>query len=244
MLALILLGAEHPGVATALRISPGDEASRLAAELEGEGAMKWAAALRKIKSEALIKEGDRPVVRSRVREEPTPRRTRTLKLALGTGVALLFLLSGLRRELELRAEWRALPAALAGDLSSVQERVSKLGVLMDQRGLWLGLPAVAAEHLRLEGEMRRLARVESQREEAARMAAISRAVDAEEARGKALLALEAGSVREARHWFAYALERGGAGWEGAAQAGRDLVLLGGELSSGGAHLGGAGAVTR
>ena len=76
------------------------------------------------------------------------------------------------------------------------------------------------------------------------MAAISRAVDAEEARGKALLALEAGSIRDARHWLAYALERGGAGWEGAAQASRDLVLLGGELSSGGAYVGGGGAVTR
>ncbi len=205
MLTLILLGVEHPEVATALRVSPRDEAARLAAKLEVEGSIQWASGLRKIRAEILLMERGERVVSPHIPLEPRPRRTRALKVALGAGVALLMLLSGLRRELDLRAEWRALPAASAGDLSSVQERVSRLGVLMDERGLWLGLPAVAAERLRLEGEMRRLARVESQREDAARMAAASRAVDAEEAREKALLALEAGSVREARHWFAYAL---------------------------------------
>jgi hypothetical protein len=243
-LALILLGAEHPKAAAALRISPGDEALRLAIELEVEGSVKWASALRAIRAEGLIKQRCEQVVKPRICEGTKLRRTRALKIALATGVALLLLLSGLRRELERRAEWEALPTALAGDLGSVRERVSKLGELIDGRGLWLGLPAVAAERLRLEGEMRRLARVESQRAEDARMAAVSRAVDAGEAREKALLALEAGSIREARHWFAYALERGGSEWEGAAQATQDLVLLGGALSSSGAHLGGGGSVTR
>ena len=78
----------------------------------------------------------------------------------------------------------------------------------------------------------------------AKMAATSRALDASEAREKALLALEAGSAQDARHWFAYALERGGAEWEGAAQARQDLALLSGVLSSGSGHIGGRGAVTR
>ena len=134
--------------------------------------------------------------------------------------------------------------ALAGDLASVTERVSKLEELIEGSGLWLGLPAVAAERLRLEGEMRRLVRFESLREEEARMAAISRAFDANEAREKALLALEAGSTPDARHWFAYALERGGPEWEGAAQARQDLALLSGILSPSRGHARSGGAVTR
>ena len=92
--------------------------------------------------------------------------------------------------------------------------------------------------------MRRLARVESLREEEAKMAAISRALDASEAREKALLALEAGSAQDARRWFAYALERGGPEWAGAAQARQDLALLSGALSSGSGRAGGGGGVTR
>ena len=243
-LALILLGAEHPGAAAALRISPREEAARLATALEAEGAVKWASALRGIRDEGRAEERvgvmQKPRSLGVFKREPA----RALRIALVTCAALLLLLVGIRRELDLRAEWAALPKAQAGDLASVTERVSKLGELGEGRGLWLGLAAVAAERLRLEGEMRRLARVESLREEEAKMAAISRALDASEAREKALLALEAGSAQDARHWFAYALERGGAEWEGAAQARQDLALLSGVLSSGSGHIGGRGAVTR
>ncbi len=243
-LALVLLGAEHPSAAVALRISPGEEAARLAMALEADGAVKWASALRRINDER------RAEGRVGVSQKPRPRevlkreRARALRLVLVAGAALLLLLVGIRRELDLRAEWDALPIALAGDIASVTERVAKLGELVDGRGLWLGLPAVAAERLRLEGEMRRLARLESLREEEAKMAASSRALDAGEAREKALLALEAGSAQDARRWFAYALERGGPEWKGAAQARQDLALLSGVRSSGSGHAGGGGAVTR
>ena len=244
LMALVLLGVEHPEAAASLRISPRAEALRLAELLRGEGSLKWAAELEAIGSENSPKQGPAELLRPRVGASSRRDRTRVLKVAVGAGLVLLLLLTGLRRELELRTEWAALPVAEAGDLSSVRERVSKLASLLDGRGLWLGMPAVAAERLRLEGEMRRLARVESQREEDSRLAAISRSVDAEEAREKALLALEAGSVREARHWLAYALERGGSEWAGAAGVSRDIVLLGGELSSGGSHAAGGAGVTR
>jgi len=244
LMALVLLGVEHPEAAASLRISPRAEALRLAELLRGEGSLKWAAELEAIGSENALQRSPAELLRPRVSASSRRDRTRVLKVAVGAGLVLLLLLTGLRRELELRTEWAALPAAEAGDLSSVRERVSKLASLLDGRGLWLGMPAVAAEKLRLEGEMRRLARVESQREEDSRLAAISRSVDAEEAREKALLALEAGSVREARHWLAYALERGGSEWAGAGGVSRDLVLLGGELSSGGSHAAGGAGVTR
>jgi len=244
LMALVLLGVEHPEAAASLRISPRAEALRLAELLRGEGSLKWAAELEAIGSENALERSPAELLRPRVSASSRRDRTRVLKVAVGAGLVLLLLLTGLRRELELRTEWAALPAAEAGDLSSVRERVSKLASLLDGRGLWLGMPAVAAEKLRLEGEMRRLARVESQREEDSRLAAISRSVDAEEAREKALLALEAGSVREARHWLAYALERGGSEWAGAGGVSRDLVLLGGELSSGGSHAAGGAGVTR
>jgi hypothetical protein len=244
LMALVLLGVEHPEAAASLRISPRAEALRLAELLRGEGSLKWAAELEAIGSENALERSPTELLRPRVSASSRRDRTRVLKVAVGAGLVLLLLLTGLRRELELRTEWAALPAAEAGDLSSVRERVSKLASLLDGRGLWLGMPAVAAERLRLEGEMRRLARVESQREEDSRLAAISRSVDAEEAREKALLALEAGSVREARHWLAYALERGGSEWAGAGGVSRDLVLLGGELSSGGSHAAGGAGVTR
>ncbi|MDE0891631.1 MAG: hypothetical protein OSB14_05565 [Planctomycetota bacterium] len=244
LITLVLLGVEHPEAAASLRISPRAEALRLAELLRGEGSLKWAAELEAIGSENSPKQSPAELLRPRVGASSRRDRTRVLKVAVGAGLVLLLLLTGLRRELELRTEWAALPAAEAGDLSSVRERVSKLASLLDGRGLWLGMPAVAAERLRLEGEMRRLARVESQREEDSRLAAISRSVDAEEAREKALLALEAGSVREARHWLAYALERGGSEWAGAGGVSRDLVLLGGELSSGGSHAAGGAGVTR
>ena len=244
LMALVLLGVEHPEAAACLRISPRAEALRLAELLRGEGSLKWAAELEAIGSENALQRSPAELLRPRVSASSRRDRTRVLKVAVGAGLVLLLLLTGLRRELELRTEWAALPAAEAGDLSSVRERVSKLASLLDGRGLWLGMPAVAAEKLRLEGEMRRLARVESQREEDSRLAAISRSVDAEEAREKALLALEAGSVREARHWLAYALERGGSEWAGAGGVSRDLVLLGGELSSGGSHAAGGAGVTR
>jgi hypothetical protein len=244
LMALVLLGVEHPEAAASLRISPRAEALRLAELLRGEGSLKWAAELEAIGSENALERSPTELLRPRVSASSRRDRTRVLKVAVGAGLVLLLLLTGLRRELELRTEWAALPAAEAGDLSSVRERVSKLASLLDGRGLWLGMPAVAAEKLRLEGEMRRLARVESQREEDSRLAAISRSVDAEEAREKALLALEAGSVREARHWLAYALERGGSEWAGAGGVSRDLVLLGGELSSGGSHAAGGAGVTR
>jgi hypothetical protein len=244
LMALVLLGVEHPEAAASLRISPRAEALRLAELLRGEGSLKWAAELEAIGSENTLERSPAELLRPRVSASSRRDRTRVLKVAVGAGLVLLLLLTGLRRELELRTEWAALPAAEAGDLNSVRERVSKLASLLDGRGLWLGMPAVAAERLRLEGEMRRLARVESQREEDSRLAAISRSVDAEEAREKALLALEAGSVREARHWLAYALERGGSEWAGAGGVSRDLVLLGGELSSGGSHAAGGAGVTR
>ena len=244
LMALVLLGVEHPEAAASLRISPRAEALRLAELLRGEGSLKWAAELEAIGSENALERSPAELLRPRVSASSRRDRTRVVKVAVGAGLVLLLLLTGLRRELELRTEWAALPAAEAGDLSSVRERVSKLASLLDGRGLWLGMPAVAAEKLRLEGEMRRLARVESQREEDSRLAAISRSVDAEEAREKALLALEAGSVREARHWLAYALERGGSEWAGAGGVSRDLVLLGGELSSGGSHAAGGAGVTR
>jgi hypothetical protein len=244
LMTLILLGVEHPEAAASLRISPRAEALRLAELLRGEGSLKWAAELEAIGSENTLERSPAELLRPRVSASSRRDRTRVLKVAVGAGLVLLLLLTGLRRELELRTEWAALPAAEAGDLNSVRERVSKLASLLDGRGLWLGMPAVAAERLRLEGEMRRLARVESQREEDSRLAAISRSVDAEEAREKALLALEAGSVREARHWLAYALERGGSEWAGAGGVSRDLVLLGGELSSGGSHAAGGAGVTR
>ena len=243
-LALVLLGAEHPSAAAALRVSPREEAARLALALEVDGAVQWASALRSISDEGSVEERARVIQRPRSREVFKRERVRVLRAALATGAVLLLLLVGIRRELDLRAEWSALPIALAGDLASVTERVSKLEEFVEGRGLWLGLPAVAAERLRLEGEMRRLARIESLREEEGRMAAISRALDANEAREKALLALEAGSTPDARHWFAYALERGGPEWEGAAQARQDLALLSGALTSGQGSARGGGVVTR
>ena len=243
-LALVLLGVEHPSAAAALRVSPREEAARLALALEADGAVQWASALRSIRDEGGVEEKTKVIQRPRSREIFKRERSHVLRVALAAGAVLLLLLVGIRRELDLRAEWSALPMALAGDLASVTERVSKLEELIEGSGLWLGLPAVAAERLRLEGEMRRLVRFESLREEEARMAAISRAFDANEAREKALLALEAGSTPDARHWFAYALERGGPEWEGAAQARQDLALLSGILSPSRGHARSGGAVTR
>ena len=243
-LALVLLGVEHPSAAAALRVSPREEAARLALALEADGAVQWASALRSIRDEGGVEEKAKVTQTPRSREIFKRERAHVLRLALAAGAVLLLLLVGIRRELDLRAEWSALPMALAGDLASVTERVSKLEELIEGSGLWLGLPAVAAERLRLEGEMRRLVRFESLREEEARMAAISRAFDANEAREKALLALEAGSTPDARHWFAYALERGGPEWEGAAQARQDLALLSGILSPSRGHARSGGAVTR
>jgi hypothetical protein len=243
-LALVLLGVEHPSAAAALRVSPREEAARLALALEADGAVQWASALRSIRDEGGVEEKTKVIQRPRSREIFKRERAHVLRVALAAGAVLLLLLVGIKRELDLRAEWSALPMALAGDLASVTERVSKLEELIEGSGLWLGLPAVAAERLRLEGEMRRLVRFESLREEEARMAAISRAFDANEAREKALLALEAGSTPDARHWFAYALERGGPEWEGAAQARQDLALLSGILSPSRGHARSGGAVTR
>ena len=243
-LALVLLGVEHPSAAAALRVSPREEAARLALALEADGAVQWASALRSIRDEGGVEEKTKVIQRPRSREIFKRERAHVLRVALAAGAVLLLLLVGIKRELDLRAEWSALPMALAGDLASVTERVAKLEELVEERGLWLGLPAVAAERLRLEGEMRRLVRFESLREEEARMAATSRAFDANEAREKALLALEAGSTPDARHWFAYALERGGPEWEGAAQARQDLALLSGILSPSRGHARSGGAVTR
>ena len=243
-LALVLLGVEHPSAAAALRVSPREEAARLALALEADGAVQWASALRSIRDEGGVEVKTKVIQRPRSREIFKRERAHVLRVAFAAGAVLLLLLVGIRRELDLRAEWSALPMALAGDLASVTERVSKLEELIEGSGLWLGLPAVAAERLRLEGEMRRLVRFESLREEEARMAAISRAFDANEAREKALLALEAGSTPDARHWFAYALERGGPEWEGAAQARQDLALLSGILSPSRGHARSGGAVTR
>jgi len=244
LLALVILGEAHPEVAALFRVAPRAEAERLVKRLQREGSLEWSSAiLRSRMAESReVREGAPLRSRKRSWNVALPS-ARSLKLALSVGLGLLLLLGGLRRELDLRAEWAAIPEAKAGDLESVRVRVTRLRELIEESGAWVGLPAAATEQLRLEGELRRLSRLEEQRLTGLRGEARRRAADAHEARDKALLALEAGSHQEARRWFAYAIERGGAEWEGAAQAERDLALLDGAVMSRGSYGAGAG-VTR
>jgi len=252
LLALVLLGEAHPEAADAVRISPKEEAARLVDLLEGEGSLEWAAALRRV-LEVEIHEptvslvarrgsGSGPACSRIARMAPRIRRPSRGFVALGLGLVLLA--GGLWRELDLRAQWVAVPPAEAGDLHSVEQRVAKLGELIEENAPWLGLPAVAGERLRLEGELRRLARAEFVRMEGERREAEHRIADAEEARERALLALEAGSLREARQWFSYALERGGSEWDGARDVAHDLDRLGEEALAGRARTSAGGGITR
>ncbi len=162
-----------------------------------------------------------------MREQPMESlvRARTLPRVLVTALAVVGLAMGIWREVELRDRWSALPPAVAGDLASVEVRVRELSSLIDESGPWLGLPAVAAERLRLEGELRRLAREALVQEERASKALELRWLEADRARDRGLLALEAGSPAEARQWFTRALERGGERWLGAAELAQDLIRL-------------------
>lgn len=252
LFALVLLGSAHPEAAETARISPQQEAARLAELLESEGSIEWAESLRGIfevesgsgrgdKRARRCADGDRDGPRAKV-ERPRKRRVPRALVLLGLGVVLIG--SGIMRELDLRAQWLAIPAAEPGDLVSVERRVSKLGELMEDNGPWLGFAGVASEHLRLEVESRRLGRAEEVRLAGVRREQERRLVDAEEARERALLALEVGSLHEARQWFSYALERGGEGWVGAGEVARDLDRLGAEaLSRSGSSSAGVG-VTR
>lgn len=252
LLALVLLGSANPEAAEAVRISPSEEAERLAELLEGEGSSEWAAALRRVlKVGSGVRISGIPLRRASKSGRPNqpdaavvPRGRRPWSALMAVGLALFLLMGGLWRELDLRKEWRSTPAALAGDLPSMRRRVAALGMLIEESGPWLGLPAVAAERLRLEGEVRRLARAESSRVAGERREAARRVADADEAREWALLALEAGSVHEAGQWLTYALERGGSEWDGARQVERDLATLGVEAGAGSGRTGAGGGITR
>lgn len=234
LLALVLIGSAHPDACEEARCSAQKEAERLAQLLESEGALGWAAAIR----EGFA--GDESAVLSgRVREEREAgvgrgsrqpvlarrRRARSARGLLAAGLVLSLFALGMWRELDLRERWDSIPPARAGDLTSVEQRVEGLSLLIDESGPWLGLPGVAVERLRLKGELRRLVRAERVRVEGAAWALAGRRLEAEEARERGLLALEAGSLSLARECFAHALERGGEDWQGAAGIAQDLVRL-------------------
>ena len=234
LLALVLMGSAHPDACEEARCSAQEEAERLAQLLESEGSMGWAAAIR----EGFAGESSAGLS-ARVREEREAgvgrgsrqprlagrRRVRRPRGLIAAGFMLSLFALGMWRELELRERWAAVPPARAGDLTSVEQRVEDLSLLIDESGPWLGLPGVAAERLRLEGELKRLVRAEGVRVEGAARALAGRRMEAEEARERGLLALEAGSLSLARECFAHALERGGEDWQGAAGIAQDLVRL-------------------
>jgi len=228
LMSLVLICSAHPEACEEARCSARTEAARLVSLLESEGAFGWAAALRERFNVAQER-----ALRSRLGgggEESEPplgarRRARFLPKMLATALAAAAIAFGVWREVELRDRWDTLPPAVAGDLASVEARVEELGSLIDESGPWLGLPAVAAERLRLEGELRRLERAALVQKERASRALELRWLEADRARERGLLALEAGSSAEARQWFTHALERGGERWLGAAELAEDLIRL-------------------
>ena len=233
LFALVLIGSAHPAACEEARCSTREEAERLARLLESGGAVEWAAAVReefevsepvelfgKAGARALdVGLGAHQSAQTKCRRARSPRRL----LAAGLGVSLLAL--GMWREFDLRERWASVPPAAAGDLSSVGQRVHQLSLLIEDSGPHLGLPAVAAERLRLEGELKRLVRAEQVRIDVEERALELRILDAEQARERGLLALEAGSLSVARECFAQALERGGESWRGAGEIAQDLVRL-------------------
>jgi len=233
LFALVLIGGAHPAACAEARCSAKEEAERLARLLEGGGAVGWAAAVReefevtepvelqrRARARAL-EVGRRAHPSARVRR----RRARSPRKLLAAGLVVSLLALGLWRELDLRERWASVPPATAGDLSSVGQRVDRLSLLIRESGPRLGLPAVAAERLRLEGELKRLVRAEEVRIDDEERALELRVLEAEQARERGLLALEAGSLSLARECFAHALERGGEGWPGAGEIAQDLVRL-------------------
>lgn len=222
LLALLLIGSAHPRAFEELRCSAPGEAARLVELLESEGACGWAAAVRD-----LFGVGKESVPRAL----PEPRRRcislrpKVFQRLLAAGLLAALLGGGVWREVALRDRWAAVPPAVPGDLESVEARLASLHPLVEESGPWLGLPGVAAERLRLEGERKRLARAELVLAEEAERARELRWLEAERARERGLLALEAGSPAEARRWFAEALERGGERWSGGPQLAVDIMRL-------------------
>lgn len=252
LLALVLLGHAHPEVAALARVAPEAEALRLIERLEAGDAGEWALAV--ARAVGVEQRGDqaagggrrevgegRRLRAARVRALLTWRPKRALVACVLGG---LLMAAGLRRELDLRAELGAIPAAEAGRLESVEARVAGLSLMMERRGPWLGLPGVAAEHMHLAAELRRLARAEELQRAGERRAARDRVAAAEEARERALLAFEAGSLEEARRWFSQALARGGEDWEGAHAVAQDLDRLGAMALAGGRRVGRGSGVAR
>jgi hypothetical protein len=233
LFALVLIGSSHPDACEEARCSAREEAERLAQLLESEGATGWAAAIREefdLVGAAELQGGARERDRSVGGDSRQPAyarwgRVRSPRRLLAAGLGLSLLALGMWRELDLRERWASVPPARAGDLNSVGQRVEDLSLLIEESGPWLGLPAVAAERLRLEGELKRLSRVERLKGEEAERALELRMLEAGQARERGLLALEAGSLSEARDWFAHALELGGEDWQGAAAIAQDLVRL-------------------
>ena len=232
LLALVLIGSAHPDACEEARCSAQEEAERLAQLLESEGAFGWAAAIRQEfeveKSVELPgRARERVLAVGRSRESSLGRRwcPRSPRRLLAAGLGLSLLALGIWRELDLRERWDSVLPARAGDLTSVEHRVEELSLLIEENGPWLGLPAVAAERLRLEGELKRLVRAERVRMEGAAQVFEERMLEAEQARERGLLALEAGSLSLARECFAHALNRGGEDWQGAAGIAQDLIRL-------------------
>ncbi len=252
LFALVLIGSAHPAACEEARCSAQEEAERLAQLLEGDGATEWAAALREefelvgpVAQQGRARGGElgvdrdsRPPAQARRWRVRSPRRL----LAAGLGLSLLAL--GVWRELDLRERWASVSPARAGDLSSVGQRVEELSLLIEGSGPWLGLPAVASERLRLEGELKRLSRAERIKVEEAERAFELRMFEADQARERGLLALEAGSLSLARECFAHALELGGEDWRGAAGIAQDLVRLSEVHLALSAELEAQGGVTR
>lgn len=129
---------------------------------------------------------------------------------------------GAVHELRIRHEYRAVPAVVPGDLSSIDQRVAGIDALLRDEPLWLGSGRAERERRRLVVERERLA---AEQERIAQQQAAEGRLEAEAARLLARKLVAAGDHAGAAEQCEQALAAAPEDWEHRAQVEQDLAAL-------------------
>lgn len=150
---------------------------------------------------------------------------RLLALCVLVSTAAAFLVS---REVEIRAEYAALPAAVVGDVDSLRTRKDAIDAMLDRHHVWTGALAARSESgdltERIFQEERALADAERQRTEEERR--IREEIEAARVRGLALAERKqfAESLSQLRRAIELSDSLGRAAWDGGVWPHRAQVL--------------------
>lgn len=147
------------------------------------------------------------------------------RLVFGVLLASTLVTTAVLYQKMVASEWDRIPAAVNGDLDTMQARLDAVDALMERRPLWLGSPNALRERTQLSTELQvlRTKRVLSDSREAEdRQLELANAVAS---RQRGLELAGTGDYAAALAHFEHALQVAPADWADAEQVGRDVQSI-------------------